>query len=78
MLKDSDSKEGKVSSYISKEGKRKNYQVHRLVAQEFIPRTKQEKNVINHKDYNTLNNNVSSKTFIYYKQNLQWRNPTAL
>lgn len=57
---------------LSKEGKRKNYQVHRLVAQEFIPRTKQEKNVINHKDYNTLNNCVDNLEWCTQKENVNY------
>lgn len=43
-------------------GKRKNYYVHRLVAETFL--TKETgKNVVNHKDHNTYNN---------YEKNLEW------
>lgn len=47
---------------INKNGKRKSYSVHRLVAQAFIPNP-ENKRTVNHKDGNKKNNRVS---------NLEW------
>lgn len=47
---------------LTKYGKRTTYLVHRLVAQAFIPNP-ENKPQINHKDGNTLNNNID---------NLEW------
>lgn len=56
------SKDGYNNVYLYKDGKGKNYKVHRLVAQMFLPNPKNLPE-INHKDHNTLNNKV---------ENLEW------
>lgn len=47
-------------------GKKRNYKVHRLVADAYIPNTnREERDIVNHKDGNKTNNNV---------ENLEWVN----
>ena len=53
---------GYLSITLCKNGKRKNYLIHRLIAQAFIPNPKNLP-MINHKDENPLNNNI---------ENLEW------
>lgn len=53
---------GYLNVVLSKEGKRNSYQVHRLVAQSFIPNLNNYKE-INHKDENKSNNCI---------ENLEW------
>ena len=48
----------------------KDYKVHRLVASAFIPKIK-NKNIINHKDCNPLNNFVSNLEWCTQKENVQ-------
>ncbi len=51
------------------DGKKVNKYVHRLVALYFIPNNDQNKNVVNHKDGNRLNNDVSNLEWTTYKGN---------
>lgn len=51
---------------LCKDGKTKNYKIHRLVALHFIPNENLFKTQINHKDENKENNNVD---------NLEWCTP---
>lgn len=53
---------------LSKGGKRKTMRVHRLVAKAFIPNPKNF-DLINHKDKNTSNNNVSKLEWCDYQYN---------
>ena len=62
MLKPSDNGNGYLIVGLTKEGKRQNHYVHRLVADAFIPNDK-EMPEINHKDFNKKNNCV---------ENLEW------
>lgn len=57
-------KHGYYRAYLSKNGKRKNAQIHRLVAEAFIPNPNNYIEV-NHKDENPSNN---------YANNLEWCN----
>lgn len=50
---------------------RKNYYVHRLVAEAFIPNPK-EKRVVNHKDYNRANNRADNLEWCTDKENIQY------
>lgn len=54
---------------LSKNGHRKNHYVHRLVAEHFI---KNENNFeeVNHKDFNTSNNNVSNLEWCSRQENM--------
>lgn len=56
---------------LSKNRNRKSYQVHRLVAEAFIPNV-ENKPFINHKDYNRLNNNVDNLEWCTQKENVNW------
>lgn len=56
---------------LSKNGKRKSYQVHRLVAEAFIENP-ENKSIINHIDYNPLNNNVDNLEWCTQKENVEW------
>lgn len=53
---------------LSTNGKRKNYRIHRLVAQLFILNT-EKKPYINHKDGNKLNNTVDNLEWCTAKEN---------
>ena len=54
---------------LCKNGKRKQHSVHRLVAQEFLE-NKQNKEVVNHLDFNKLNNKVENLEWCTQKENV--------
>ena len=56
---------------LRKKHSRKNYYVHRLVAEAFIPNPNDYPQ-INHKDYNRKNNNVDNLEWCTPKQNTQY------
>ena len=56
---------------LRKNGKRKSKQIHRLVAQAFIPNPK-NKPFVNHKDFNRQNNTVDNLEWVTQKENVQW------
>lgn len=63
---------------LSKEGKKKMFYAHRLVAETFIPN---ENNlpVVNHIDGNKLNNNVNNLEWVTYSENTQhWKDNTKI
>lgn len=66
---------GKRNGYytisLNKNNQRKVYQVHRLVAQAFIPNL-ENKPFINHKDFNTLNNYFENLEWCTQKENVNW------
>lgn len=53
---------------LSKNGKFKNLLIHRLVADAFLPKP-DNKDVINHKDFDRSNNNVENLEWLTYKEN---------
>lgn len=53
---------------LSKNGERKNYYVHELVAKNFIE-NKENKKCVNHIDGNKLNNKASNLEWVTYKEN---------
>ena len=53
---------------LSKNGKTKTKSLHRLLAESFIPNKNNEK-VVNHKDGNPLNNNLSNLEWCSYSYN---------
>ena len=56
---------------LCKYGKGKEAQVHRLVAEAFLPKVK-GKNVVNHKDFNPLNNEVSNLEWCTQNENIEY------
>ena len=58
---------------LSKNGIRKGYSIHRLVAQAFLPNPK-NKPCINHKDCNGHNNRVDNLQWCTYKENNSYKN----
>lgn len=55
---------------LRKNGKRKAYQVHRLVAETFIPNPNNY-SIVNHKDENPLNNNITNLEWCTQKYNIR-------
>ena len=70
-----------VKSYTNKNGyqrvqlslnkKKLNYMVHRLVASAFLPKP-ENKDVINHKDYDRSNNSVENLEWLTFKENTHY------
>lgn len=54
---------------LNKDGRRKNFYVHRLVAEAFLEKGPED-TVVNHKDYNTKNNNVDNLEWCTTKENV--------
>ena len=65
----------KINNYLfvrlSKEGKTKQYLIHRLVAIAFLP-NKLNYSEINHKDENAFNNNVNNLEWCSHKYNINY------
>lgn len=62
---------GYKSVYLSKDGVRKKYFVHRLVAQMFIERSADDGELINHIDNNPSNNTVDNLEWCTQSQNIK-------
>lgn len=62
---------GYLTINLTKNGKRKNYQIHRLVAQEFISNPNQY-SIVNHKDYKKTNNRVDNLEWCTQKYNVNY------
>jgi hypothetical protein len=56
---------------LSKDGKRKNHYIHRLVAEHFLDK-KTDADYVNHKDFNTRNNFVGNLEWCSQKENIQY------
>ncbi len=54
---------------LSKNGKKKNHYIHRLVAECFVSK-KSDTNIVNHKDYNCKNNNADNLEWCTQKENV--------
>lgn len=78
LLKPKIDRYGYETVVLTKDGIRKNYTIHKLVALAFIPNPENKKTV-NHKDGNKLNNNVSNLEWATEKenQNHKWKNGFA-
>ena len=71
LLKPHKDTKGYYQAFIYKDGKRKCYLIHRLVAQAFIPNPLNLKE-INHKDENPLNNNADNLEWCNRKYNVNY------
>ena len=60
---------GYYTVQLTKNKKRLSKQVHRLVGETFLKKEK-NKNIINHKDFNRLNNNVNNLEWCTQKENV--------
>ena len=78
QLRPSVDKDGYERVVLTKDGIRKTYSVHKLVALAFIPNP-ENKTTINHIDGNKRNNNVSNLEWATEKenQNHKWKNGLA-
>lgn len=56
---------------ITQNKKRKNFYIHRLVAEYFLSNP-QRKPVVNHKDFDTSNNTVDNLEWVTQKENIQY------
>ena len=61
-------KTGYLNIHLSKQGKGKTFQIHRLVAEAFLPNP-ENLQIINHKDENPQNNVVDNLEWCTYKYN---------
>ena len=71
VLKPGKLRDGYLIVGLYKEGKRKHYKVHKLVAEAFIPNPNNYKE-INHKDENKSNNCVSNLEWCTHKYNINY------
>lgn len=62
---------GCVKIGLTKSGKRKQYQLHRLVAQSFIPNP-ENKQYVRHRDGNNQNNEVLNLYWQSYDEFVEW------
>jgi len=69
-LKQVKRKDGYKRISLTKNGKRKNYLVHRVIAMTFIPNSIRKKEV-NHKDGNKRNNHVSNLEWCTREENIR-------
>ena len=71
--------DGYATVVLCKNGKKKTYRVHRLVAETFIPNPK-KLSEINHKDENKLNNKTSNLEWCtsHYNKNYGTRNQKCM
>lgn len=68
ILKPFKNNKGYLEISLVKDKTRSNKFIHRLVANAFIPKI-QGKNIVNHKDFNPLNNNVENLEWVTQKEN---------
>lgn len=59
-------------SYLTVSLEGTTYTVHSLVADTFFPGNKEKNYVVNHKDFNTLNNNYMNLEWISQRENIQY------
>ena len=71
ILKPFSNKDGYLNVKLCKEGKRKQYLVHRLVAKAFIPNP-ENKLEVNHKDEDKTNNKVENLEWMTCKENINY------
>lgn len=78
LLKPSIDRYGYKKIVLCKNGKSYYFTVHRLVAINFISDPEAERNTVNHKDGNKLNNHFSNLEWLTNKENLQHAWKTGL
>lgn len=71
ILIPTNNKDGYLYVGLSKQGKRKNYYIHRLVAEAFLDNSNNLPEV-NHKDENKTNNNLDNLEFCDRKYNINY------
>lgn len=69
IIKQFKSKKGYLNCFLYKDGKRKTYKVHRLVAQAFLGESDL---TVNHKDENKGNNKISNLEYMTNKDNIRY------
>lgn len=62
---------GYLRADLFKDGKRKHFKVHRLVAEAFIPNP-ENKPQINHRDFNVKNNRMWNLEWVTDEENKAW------
>lgn len=70
ILKPQDDKNGYLFVMLSKQSKKKNYKIHRLVAEHFLENPMNYE-VVNHKDGNKYNNSVENLEWCTHRENNQ-------
>ena len=70
IMKPALQKEGYLRLGLFKNGKRKSYQLHRLIALCFVE-NKENKKYVNHKDGNKQNNNADNLEWVTASENLK-------
>jgi hypothetical protein len=70
VISQTDNCTGYLKVQLGKDGKKKKYFVHRLVAEAFIPRDVQ-KDEVNHIDGNTYNNSAENLEWVTHSENLR-------
>lgn len=74
MLKPTNNGNGYLIVSLSSNGTRKNYYIHRLVAESFLDNPNKCEQV-NHKDYNTFNNHLDNLEWLTAKENVIYSLP---
>lgn len=69
VLKPAIDRYGYTKVGLTKNGKTKSFKVHRLVAIAFLPNP-DNKEQVNHKDHNKLNNNVENLEWVSHRENM--------
>ena len=69
IMKPFNNNNGYLEVSLLKNKKRKNHFIHRLVANAFIPKIN-GKNIVNHKDFNSLNNNIDNLEWVTQRENV--------
>lgn len=77
ILKQSNTTTGYKKVELTKDGKKKSFKVHRLVAEAFIDNPYHKPN-INHKDGNKKNNNVTNLEWVTQKENVEHAYSTGI